>query len=572
MDDRHPFFARRLSRIQLIMLDLAVGLCFGFVAFTMAVNATALPPWMRIALPFGLGLLLSVRRLWPLPVFCVTLVLAVFAVMTDAIAFAYLAPAYALYIVALSDRVGPLIPSSAIGGLSLVTLFGLTLAGAPQEGAPDWLVHFDKPLMGIAALGGSWTIGRAVHERRHYAAREAERLAAQAVTDERLRIARELHDVVTHSVGLIAVKAGVANHVMSTRPEEAHDALRVIETASRSALVEMRHLLGMLRSTDVPDLVPAPGIEGLEELAEQARLAGVDVELKVHIGGDGVAGRVSGSGDAVAAWVPASGNRVAALMSAGGDGDVDPVSAGGHGDVVRLSAGGDGDAGRLSAGGGDDVGPVSDGGNADAGRVLDNGDGSSGVKRAAGAIGPGHESLGAAGDAEKAGNDVGGRGLRGLDGVGLRGETTGGGLHGRGDEGPGAGASGGVGSSWTAIKDEAGVRAVGGRQKARHDQRVRLPDGVGLSVYRIVQEALTNVAKHAAPARCQVSVVADGKDVRIEVMDDGPGRRTLPSAGTGHGLIGIRERVMMYGGTFEAGSRPGRGFRVFAQLPYQEAS
>ncbi|MEO3802772.1 sensor histidine kinase [Nonomuraea sp. B1E8] len=401
MDDRHPFFARRLSRIQLIMLDLAVGLCFGSVAFTMAVNATALPPWLRFALPFGLGLLLSVRRLWPLPVFCLTLALAVFAVMTDAIGFAYLAPAYALYIVALSDRVGPLIPSSAIGGLSLVTLFGLTLAGAPKESAPDWLVHFDKPLMGIAALGGSWTIGRAVHERRHYAAREAERLASQAVTDERLRIARELHDVVTHSVGLIAVKAGVANHVMSTRPEEAHDALRVIETASRSALVEMRHLLGMLRSTNVPDLVPAPGIDGLEDLAEQARLAGVDVDLQVRIGGDGCAGPVSG---------------------------------------------------------------------ADA-----------------------------------------------------------------------------------------------------HDPRDRLPEGAGLSVYRIVQEALTNVAKHAAPARCRVSVVADGKDVRIEVMDDGPGRRTSLSAGTGHGLIGMRERVMMYGGTFEAGSRPGSGFRVFAQLPYQEA-
>ncbi|MBF8194608.1 sensor histidine kinase, partial [Nonomuraea sp. K274] len=96
-------------------------------------------------------------------------------------------------------------------------------------------------------------------------------------------------------------------------------------------------------------------------------------------------------------------------------------------------------------------------------------------------------------------------------------------------------------------------------------------DGVELSVYRIVQEALTNVVKHAAPSRCWVSVVAEGGDVRIEVTDDGPGR-TLPSAGTGHGLIGMRERVMMYGGSFEAGSLPGRGFRVFARLPYGEVS
>lgn len=95
-----------------------------------------------------------------------------------------------------------------------------------------------------------------------------------------------------------------------------------------------------------------------------------------------------------------------------------------------------------------------------------------------------------------------------------------------------------------------------------------LPEGVELSVYRIVQEALTNVVKHAAPARCRVTVVADVMEVRIEVIDDGPGRRTLPVEGTGHGLIGMRERVMMYDGVFEAGRLPGRGFRVSARLPY----
>ncbi|WP_211370930.1 sensor histidine kinase [Nonomuraea turkmeniaca] len=101
---------------------------------------------------------------------------------------------------------------------------------------------------------------------------------------------------------------------------------------------------------------------------------------------------------------------------------------------------------------------------------------------------------------------------------------------------------------------------------------MRLSEGVELAVYRIVQEALTNVVKHAAPARCRVSVVADGRDMRIEVIDDGPGRRMLPAEGGGHGLIGMRERVMLYGGTFEAGRLPGRGFRVFARLPYGEGS
>jgi signal transduction histidine kinase len=99
-----------------------------------------------------------------------------------------------------------------------------------------------------------------------------------------------------------------------------------------------------------------------------------------------------------------------------------------------------------------------------------------------------------------------------------------------------------------------------------------LPEGVELSVYRIVQEALTNVVKHAAPARCRVSVVAGAREVRIEVTDDGLGRRTTSATGAGHGLIGMRERVMTFGGVFEAGPLPGRGFRVLATLPYRGAA
>lgn len=95
-----------------------------------------------------------------------------------------------------------------------------------------------------------------------------------------------------------------------------------------------------------------------------------------------------------------------------------------------------------------------------------------------------------------------------------------------------------------------------------------LPDGVALSAYRIVQEAITNVVKHAAPARCRVRVEADGVRMRIDVTDDGPGVRVLPG-GDGHGLIGMRERVMMYGGDFTAGPRPEGGFAVSAAFPYE---
>jgi signal transduction histidine kinase len=94
---------------------------------------------------------------------------------------------------------------------------------------------------------------------------------------------------------------------------------------------------------------------------------------------------------------------------------------------------------------------------------------------------------------------------------------------------------------------------------------VDLPEGVGMSVYRIAQEALTNVVKHAGPVTCRVTVAVDGTAVNIEVADDGPGGQP----GEGHGLVGMRERVMMYGGSFSAGPRPDGGFAVTARLPYE---
>src|SRR4029453_17577114 len=91
---------------------------------------------------------------------------------------------------------------------------------------------------------------------------EGEERGRGAVTEERLRIARELHDVVAHSMSVIAVQAGVANHVIDSRPEQARQALATVETTSRAALVEMRRLLGVLRQADEPSasLNPSPGL------------------------------------------------------------------------------------------------------------------------------------------------------------------------------------------------------------------------------------------------------------------------------------------------------------------------
>ncbi|HEY3868822.1 MAG TPA: histidine kinase, partial [Actinocrinis sp.] len=97
-----------------------------------------------------------------------------------------------------------------------------------------------------------------------------------------------------------------------------------------------------------------------------------------------------------------------------------------------------------------------------------------------------------------------------------------------------------------------------------------VPAAVDVSVYRIVQEALTNVLKHAGPARAEVAIGCADEAVTIEVTDDGttaPGGRI--QAG-GHGLVGMRERVAIFGGELRAGPRPGGGFAVRARLPLGE--
>jgi signal transduction histidine kinase len=93
-----------------------------------------------------------------------------------------------------------------------------------------------------------------------------------------------------------------------------------------------------------------------------------------------------------------------------------------------------------------------------------------------------------------------------------------------------------------------------------------LPVGLELSAYRIVQEALTNALKHAGEAHAIVSINYGPDSLELEIVDDGPG--TAPSiAGGGHGLVGMRERVALYGGRFDASRRPGGGFAVRAKLP-----
>ncbi|MFE0875503.1 sensor histidine kinase [Streptomyces smyrnaeus] len=153
-------------------------------------------------------------------------------------------------------------------------------AGYHREGSSPFLTALVfLTLMMVTA----WTVGRSVRERRQYTADLRARAAEQAVVAERLRIARELHDMVAHSIGVIAIQAGVGRRVIGTQPSEARNALAAIEDTSRDTLAGLRRMLGALRQTapgDGAPLDPAPGLAELDVLVERAQDAGVRVDIE----------------------------------------------------------------------------------------------------------------------------------------------------------------------------------------------------------------------------------------------------------------------------------------------------
>jgi signal transduction histidine kinase len=377
-----PLPLRRLRERELIAVDalLAVGLAAlcGYAATEAPAAGPHEPVWLSWAVGLALGLPVVLRRYRPLTVAGTVLVVAAVALLSGIIpGYAVAGPSAAL--ACAFYLVGVAVPRRRSVAALLVGLavFGVAVGVQPVvhgSAADDTGVAFADLLIGAA-----WVVGRAARQRRAYAARSAEQATERAVDAERLRIARELHDVLGHSMSLIAVKAAIANHVAEERPQEVREALRVIERTSRGALTEIRRVLGVLRAETA--FAPSAGLADLPALAGWAESAGVTVDL-----------------------------------------DLPP----------------DGTA---------------------------------------------------------------------------------------------------------------------------------LPEGIGLAVYRIVQESLTNVVRHAAPARCRVTVTLEPGRVRLGVADDGT-RAPAPAAG-GQGIIGMRERAAAYGGDFTAGPAPGGGFTVTAILPYE---
>jgi signal transduction histidine kinase len=145
-----------------------------------------------------------------------------------------------------------------------------------------------SPPIPILAMATAWIIGQSVRARRRYAEALRAQDAAQAVTAERLRIARELHDLVAHSVGVVAIQAGMGSRVMDTQPAQARSALRAIEVTSRETLAGLRRIVGGLRQADLASRPgassPAPGLTDLDRLVSSTADAGVRVDL-IRAGG-----------------------------------------------------------------------------------------------------------------------------------------------------------------------------------------------------------------------------------------------------------------------------------------------
>ncbi|WP_320783660.1 sensor histidine kinase [Streptomyces sp. CRN 30] len=166
--------------------------------------------------------------------------------------------------------------------IAALVALGVQIGGARyyREGTAEFLAASAALFLMMVT---AWTVGYSVRERRQHTAALRARVAEQAVVAERLRIARELHDMVAHSIGVIAIQAGVGRRVIDTQPAEARNALAAIEDTSRDTLAGLRRMLGALRQADPVDgapLGPAPVLADLDALAARTRDADVQVDIE----------------------------------------------------------------------------------------------------------------------------------------------------------------------------------------------------------------------------------------------------------------------------------------------------
>ncbi|MBN1528578.1 MAG: sensor histidine kinase [Thermoleophilaceae bacterium] len=340
------------------------------------------PRWLNALIVVAMGLSLLLRRTRPFT----TLVLVVgFGVFAEIVAFGppdllsmvfmLIAATYSMGAHAERRRSFEGIAVGVVGVTIIAALFD------PGDIVFPVVLFVIAPWLTGRALRNHLVLTRELAEKAEQLAHQREQEEQRAVTAERRRIARELHDVLAHNLSVMVVQASGGGRMVARDPERAAEVARLIESTGRDAMVELRHMFGAVRRDEGEPLDGPPSLARVERLAQRARDAGLPVEVIV-------------------------------------EGEAEP-----------------------------------------------------------------------------------------------------------------------------------------------------LPPGVDLAAYRVVQEALTNSYKHAGPAHARVHIRYEPHELLLEVSDDGVGAGEAGDLGGGHGLVGMKERVALYGGDLEAGRARGGGFAVRAKIP-----
>jgi len=278
--------ARRYWFDALILVGLGAGIAVA-VADQHTKNGPDGPLWFDVVAVIAFTTPLLLRRRYPLKA-----PLAIFVVF-GAISFvdARLIPSnFVAFVAALASLVViGMYPERARAVAALVLVQGIALVvghNDPTQKGGDyvWLAIVFAVAWTVGfGLGGKFREVDEAKERAVRAEREREERAGVAVADERARIARELHDVVGHSVSVMTVQASAVRRLLEPDQEKEREALLVVEQTGREALAEMRRMVGVLRRPEeAPALAPQPSLEQLERLVEHAREAGLPVELRVE--------------------------------------------------------------------------------------------------------------------------------------------------------------------------------------------------------------------------------------------------------------------------------------------------
>jgi signal transduction histidine kinase len=228
------------------------------------------------------GLALAVRRRWPVAVFAIA---GLSSIVYYSLEFSdgpgWLALFVSLYTLTAYGDGRRSVRFATVGIAILTVAWMIAARDTEPRAAIGWVFFRIGASVMSAALGESVRARRVIAadalERAELAERTREEEARARVADERVRIAREVHDTVAHAIAIVNVQAGVTAHVMDKRPERARETLIAIEQTSSRALKEMRAILGVLRADD-DARAPMPGLADVDELLERAREAGLDIK------------------------------------------------------------------------------------------------------------------------------------------------------------------------------------------------------------------------------------------------------------------------------------------------------